>query len=596
MDELVCQTTVWFPSAVQDLLGLIKSLDSTFPYDKHAWRDFAKTRWQAKNHDEDDDDDGPLAQRVRQSADASSNARQKAVEPEMADGDPSHAEGTHEEGLGAFPEPQGEDDPFKDYFVGVDEDTDREAPIALEEAERLQKHVRKLYDRAFSKLQDELSCHEVELEKLTSELNESKASSARKEEELNELRSSLEGVHQERTDFAEQDEVAAKDTEILELKRQNEAVTSEKDLLWGELASTQDLLRISQKEATALSVAKSEADEYVSSYKRDAATANDRVREISEKAEQKLAPAIAHARLQVRRQAFEEASATGVNLSAEIEKSRALEEESAPSTTSDEGSGSDSDGSEGSSALGLRHDNKWKESSKDEGADSEASPARRLKEDVSVEPAAPEASSLGKIVPPLSPSSFPVKGTSRDKDFLPPSSSPVEGTSRVVRGQGLPKGGGVSDDHVPSRDDSNGDDEVRPVDARSTFEEAQRLCCERRLTSSSPSCYAVKPRCGKPRMGEKSLRLLCDKRSTELILLRYEMNRSQNYEGHLERQLQRTTEDLELLWGEVGQAKYECNELRSQIDAQVAAKKNALAKAFSSRCDSEMLVKTGRSR
>lgn len=44
-------------------------------------------------------------------------------------------------------------------------------------------------------------------------------------------------------------------------------------------------------------------------------------------------------------------------------------------------------------------------------------------------------------------------------------------------------------------------------------------------------------------------------------------------------QLQSKTEDLEHLWGEVGQAKYECNELRGQIDAHITAKKNALAKA-----------------
>ncbi|XP_070010122.1 uncharacterized protein [Nicotiana sylvestris] len=43
---------------------------------------------------------------------------------------------------------------------------------------------------------------------------------------------------------------------------------------------------------------------------------------------------------------------------------------------------------EGSSALGSRTDSKWKESSKDEGAHSEASPARRPKEDVSTEPVA----------------------------------------------------------------------------------------------------------------------------------------------------------------------------------------------------------------
>ncbi|XP_070020704.1 uncharacterized protein [Nicotiana sylvestris] len=281
---------------------------------------------------------------------------------------------------------QGEDDMFKDYFIGIYMDTDLDAPVALEEAEKLQQQ---------------------EFDKLTSELNKSKASSARKEEDLSKLRASLKGVHQERTGFVEQDalvrqlreEVAAKDTEILELKRQNEIVTSERDLLHGELALTQDLLRSGQKEVTTLSAAKDGADEDASSYKRDATTANDRTREISEKAEQKLAQVVAYACLQARRQAFEEASAKGVDLSGEIRKVMTLEEESAPLTTSDEDSGSDSDGigefskirlcslgeDKGSSASGPRNDNKRKESAKDEGAHSKASLAQRLKEDVSAE-------------------------------------------------------------------------------------------------------------------------------------------------------------------------------------------------------------------
>ncbi|XP_070008387.1 uncharacterized protein [Nicotiana sylvestris] len=255
---------------------------------------------------EDDDDDLPLVQTVRRSADAPQAIGRKAAESGVADVDQTRVEETLEEGLGVVPEPQ----------------------------------VKKLYDHAFSKLQDELSCREDELEKLTSELNETKASSARKEEELSELRASLEGVHQEWTSFVElighknalvgklQEEVAAKDTEILELKRQNKTVTLEKDLLRGELASTQGLLQSAHKEAIALSMAKSEADENASSFKRDAATANDRAREIFEKVEQKLTRAIAHARLHARRQAFEEARAKGVDLSTEIEKARALEEES----------------------------------------------------------------------------------------------------------------------------------------------------------------------------------------------------------------------------------------------------------------------------
>ncbi|XP_019226845.1 PREDICTED: vimentin-like [Nicotiana attenuata] len=211
----------------------------------------------------------------------------------------------------------GGEDVLGDLFDDVDEDTDLDAPVARKEAERLQ---------------DELSSCGEELERLTLKLKESKASSARKGEELSRLRASLEGVRQERADLAEQigqkdalvgqlwEEAASKDVEILKLKGQNDIVTSERDLLRAELASTQDLLRSVQKEAVALTIAKSEAEENASSYMKDAATANERAREISEKAEQKLNRAIAYARSQARRQALEEASNKGADLSVEIEE------------------------------------------------------------------------------------------------------------------------------------------------------------------------------------------------------------------------------------------------------------------------------------
>ncbi|XP_070019366.1 uncharacterized protein [Nicotiana sylvestris] len=128
---------------------------------------------------------------------------------------------------------------------------------------------------------------------------------------------------------------AVKDAEILELRGQNEAVASERDILRAELASSLDLLQIAQKEFAALSVTKSEAEEDASSYRKDAATVNEQAREILEKAKQKLDRAIAYARAEARRQVFEEASAKGTNLSAEIEEARDLEEELAFLNTSD---------------------------------------------------------------------------------------------------------------------------------------------------------------------------------------------------------------------------------------------------------------------
>ncbi|XP_019241279.1 PREDICTED: uncharacterized protein LOC109221266 [Nicotiana attenuata] len=219
---------------------------------------------------------------------------------------------------------------LEDLLAGIDENINLDAPVALEEAERLHQHAKKMYDHAFSKLQGELSCCGKEVEKLTPELKESKTSSARKEEELSRLQASLEGVCQERAGLAEQigqkdalvgrlrGEAAAKNAEILKLRRQNEVATSKRDLLRTELASIQGLLRSAQEDVAVLSAAKAEAEENASSYKKDA-----------------------------RRQALEKASAKGANLSAEIEEARDLEEESALSATSNEGFGDDLENSNG---------------------------------------------------------------------------------------------------------------------------------------------------------------------------------------------------------------------------------------------------------
>nr|XP_009799679.1 PREDICTED: uncharacterized protein LOC104245718 [Nicotiana sylvestris] len=319
-EEWNMQPTVWYPTALQNLLGWIKQLDSTFSYSGCSWHDLSKTRWQAKNHGLEE---GVLmvkkeprnSEGARWSADVSQDAGHMVAEPVMVDVDLTHAEKTLEEGSDAVPELQighgtvlgeirdaqntgttsvgashGEEYMLGEYFVSIDMDTNLEAPVALKE-------VKKLYDLAFSKLQDELSCREKELEKLTSKLNKSEASSTRQEEELGVLR-----IGQKDALMGQlREEVAAKDAEILELKRQNGAVTSERDLLRGELTSTQKFLQNAKKEVAALSVAKAEAVKDASSHKRDAATANARAREISEKAEQKLAQAVAYARLRARR-------------------------------------------------------------------------------------------------------------------------------------------------------------------------------------------------------------------------------------------------------------------------------------------------------
>nr|XP_016509035.1 PREDICTED: uncharacterized protein LOC107826561 [Nicotiana tabacum] len=131
---------------------------------------------------------------------------------------------------------QGKDEMFGDLFAGVEEDDDLDALVALEEA--------------FSKLRAELTHREEEFEKLSTELKELKTLYARREEELNSLRASPEKMLQERADFtgqierknalAEQlqEEISAKDAEILELKRCKDSTTLERNTLRGELAST----------------------------------------------------------------------------------------------------------------------------------------------------------------------------------------------------------------------------------------------------------------------------------------------------------------------------------------------------------------------
>ncbi|XP_019251137.1 PREDICTED: uncharacterized protein LOC109230059 [Nicotiana attenuata] len=144
-----------------------------------------------------------------------------------------------------------------------------------------------------------------------------------------------------------QEEATAKDAEIIVPRGQNEGVASERDNLRSKLASTRGLLQSAQKEAAALFAAKSEAEEDTSSYKKDTATANERAREILKKAKHKLDRAVAYARAEARRQAFEEVSAKGTDLSAEIEEALDLEEKLAFSATSDEGSGDDLESSDG---------------------------------------------------------------------------------------------------------------------------------------------------------------------------------------------------------------------------------------------------------
>ncbi|XP_070020764.1 MAR-binding filament-like protein 1-1 [Nicotiana sylvestris] len=349
--------------------------------------------------------------------------------------------------------------------------------------------VTMMYDQDFSKLRAELTHSEEELEKLAMELKELKTLYAQKEEELNSHRASSE--------------------------------------------------KCSKSGPTSLS------------------------REISKEAELKLASTLAHAWLKAQRKAFEEVHAKGFDLSAEIEEEKALEEESTTLTSSDEGSTilslsytnflvggigefsevrlSPFEEEEGPSISEARKDNKRKRSSKDEDSHSKAGSARGCEEEVAADE---DLIFIGRSVDinaPREDDSILMARTSRPSKIVEPAeleAHSLEGEIPQAR-----KGEGPSvPDFAPGFQTSGwASTYLCPIGAPRAFDKLKSglLCCEAKLH--------------KALNGEKSLRLLCDKKTREPIHLRSELDRSRNYEGNLEKQ--------------------------AQIDVHVADKRNALDKA-----------------
>ncbi|XP_019244432.1 PREDICTED: inner centromere protein-like [Nicotiana attenuata] len=226
----------------------------------------------------------------------------------------------------------GENSTFEGYFAGVEEGPDIDASLIFEESEKLRQQALKLSHQAFSKSQAELARCEDEVRKLISELDELKALYAQKEGELGDLRAHLERISREWADLDEKlkqkddlmrEELRVRDTEILGLKQRMDEVSSDKETLREKLTS-------------------SEAVELMSSYRKAAAAANARARKVSEEAEHKLSRALEHARLRSRRQTLEDVYAGGIDLSAEIERVKALEEKLAILLSSNDGSASGS--------------------------------------------------------------------------------------------------------------------------------------------------------------------------------------------------------------------------------------------------------------
>ncbi|XP_009788065.1 uncharacterized protein [Nicotiana sylvestris] len=163
-----------------------------------------------------------------------------------------------------------------------------------------------LFDQAFPKSRAELARCEDDLRKLMSEMDKLK--------------------FQEKTNLVQRlrDELKTKEVVTLGWKKNMDRLASEKDCLREQLASVESKLQSEKEEGPA----------------------NARAREISAVAEHKLSYAVNHAHLESRRHTLEEMHAKGFDLSVEIEKVKALEEEAAALLSIDEDSVSDSESGE----------------------------------------------------------------------------------------------------------------------------------------------------------------------------------------------------------------------------------------------------------
>ncbi|XP_070002693.1 uncharacterized protein [Nicotiana sylvestris] len=175
-----------------------------------------------------------------------------------------------------------------------------------------------LYNQTFAKSQAELTHCVEECRRLSSEVDELRALFTKKEEELHGLRACLETL--EKKDALIREGFRARDIEILGLKQRVDEITSERDTLQGKLTSIEHHLQVVKEDSSkykdlhaesfaVLSIAKSEMDALMTSYREDVAAANAQ-------------------------------SKKGIDLPAEIKRVKALEEESACLLSSDDGSAS----------------------------------------------------------------------------------------------------------------------------------------------------------------------------------------------------------------------------------------------------------------
>ncbi|XP_070004676.1 uncharacterized protein [Nicotiana sylvestris] len=278
----------------------------------------------------------------------------------------------------------------------MEDGPDPDASFIFDEAHQLFKQAVALHKEAFSKSQAELArCEEsslsspvapyllqllkikllrkAKLKKISKERDDLKTLYVKKEEEISDLRAVLAKAHQEQTELIKKDqqkgklveqlrdELKMKEAETLGWRQGMDSLSSEKDTLREQLASSErhlqsvkednlarghEIEELKANSVTELSKAKSDAEAFISSYRADAEATNTRAKEISTVAEVKLSCALDHARRQSWRETLEEVHARGFDLSVDIEKAKILEEEAAALLSNDEDSANGSESGE----------------------------------------------------------------------------------------------------------------------------------------------------------------------------------------------------------------------------------------------------------
>ncbi|XP_070040271.1 uncharacterized protein [Nicotiana tomentosiformis] len=266
----------------------------------------------------------------------------------------------------------GGEDPFRGYFIGVEDATDlNEASSLFDEAQQALNRALALRQEAFSKSRAELSRCEADLQGLTEERNALKLLSGKKEEEIKDLRAELAKAHQDQTDLIEQvmkilkahrlnlgmvanisiSQLQQKVERIEQFREEFDTMKAE-TLGWKEsmdrFAAEKEAAR-AQLSSVETEKAKAEAEAIVAVYRADAEAAQVQAREAAEIAQTRVHWIAELTKCQSHRETLEEIYARGFDLTDEIIKAREHEADDralASSDDDDDGSKSESENRE----------------------------------------------------------------------------------------------------------------------------------------------------------------------------------------------------------------------------------------------------------